>query len=54
MYKYDKIIVAPMAILRISDEIMADLKEYNAKKYKGDVYGKITETAEAAIKDYIK
>ena len=37
----------------ISDETMAELKKYNAKKYNGDVYGKITETAEKAIKEYI-
>ena len=43
-----------MAILRISDEVMSKLKKFNATKYDGNVYGKITETAEAAIKEYIK
>ena len=43
-----------MAILKISDQVMSKLKKYNAKKYDGDVYGKIIETAEAAIEEYIK
>lgn len=42
-----------MAMLRISDELMSDLKKFNAKEHNGDVYGKITETAEKAIKKYI-
>jgi len=42
-----------MAIIRISDQVMSKLKKYNAKKYEGDVYGKITETAETSILKYI-
>lgn len=43
-----------MAILRISNEVMAELKSYNAKKFDGDVYGKITKTVEVAIKEHIE
>ena len=42
-----------MALIKISDEVMTALKKYNAKKYDGDVYGKIGETAESAITKYI-
>lgn len=43
-----------MRSIRISDEVLNEVKIYNAKKYNGDVYGKITETVEMAIKQYIE
>lgn len=53
VFIYYKHILYNMATLRISDELMSNLKKYNAKEYNGDVYGKITDTAEKAIKEYI-